>query len=189
MAIQPKAAEGMRIELNERPAQRHRLLAPAVGLAEGAVPARISQEREGLIVEVEIRLDGRAVKIDDGYDSAVGGDEMSPNVFKGVARRFAPGAIPAEPAGLAISERLAGEDTRSMRLRQWSAIEVDRLVEATARAVGAVLPPAWQGQIEQPVFERGRFASEIAHISDLVRFGEALSTGRHATIIAAGFFS
>ena len=76
-----------------------------------------------------------------------------------------------------------------MRLRQWSAIEIDRLVKATARAVGAVLPPAWQGHIEQPVFERGRFAAEIAHISDLVRFGEALSTGRHATIIAAGFFS
>ena len=75
-----------------------------------------------------------------------------------------------------------------MRLRQWSAIEVDRLVDATAPAVGAVLPPAWQGHIEQPVFQRGRFASEIGHISDLVRFGEALSTGRHATIIALDSF-
>ena len=79
--ILPKAAEGMSIELNERPAQRHRLPAPAVGLAEGAVPARIGKEREGLIVEVEIRLDGRAVEIDDRYDGAVSGDEMSRRMY------------------------------------------------------------------------------------------------------------
>ena len=159
----------MAIALRERPAQRHCLLAPAARLPKDAVSARIGEQRESLVVEVEIRLDGRAVKIDDGYDSAVGGDEMSSNVFKGVARRFAPGAIPAEPAGLAISERLAGEDTRSMRLRQWSAIEVDRLVEAAPTVVGAVFPPQRQGHIEQPVFERRGLVPEVDHIVDPVR--------------------
>ena len=61
-------------------------------------------------------------------------------------------------------------------------------MEAAPNVVGAVLPPQRQGHIEQPVLERRRLVPEIAHISDLVRFGEALSTGRHATIIAAGFF-
>ena len=56
-AILEKAAEWMGVELRERPAQRHCLPAPAAGLPEGAVPARIGEQREGLIVEVEIRFD------------------------------------------------------------------------------------------------------------------------------------
>ena len=95
---------------------------------------------------------------------------MSAEVFERVVRCLAPGAIPAQPAGLAIRESLAREDPRSVRLRQRSAIEVDRLVEAAPTVVGAVLPPQRQGHIEQPVLERRRLAPEVVHIADPVRF-------------------
>ena len=168
-AILEKATAWMSVELRQRLAQRQCLPAPAACFPEGAVPTRIREQREGLIVEVELRFDRPSVKIDQGHNGGVGGHEMLAEVFKCVARCLAPGTIPAQPAGLAIRESLACEDSRPVRLRQRSAIEVDRLVEAAPNVVGAVLPPQRQGHIEQPVLERRGLVPEVVHIVDPVR--------------------
>ena len=75
----------MSVELRQRLAQRQCLPAPAACFPKGAVPARIREQRKGLIVEVEIRSDGPSVKIDQGHNGGVGGHEMLAEVFKCVA--------------------------------------------------------------------------------------------------------
>src|SRR5262245_17057936 len=131
----------MGIRLLERRAQRHGLRPPAVRFAERAVAARISEEGEGLVVEVETRIADLAVQIDHGHDRGVCGDEMLADIVKRVALRLTPGTVPAEAAGFAIGERLAGDDSRAVRPCQWPAIKVDRLVETSPNTVRAVLPP------------------------------------------------
>ena len=103
--------------------------------------ARIGEQGEGLVVEVETRIADLAVQIDHGYDRRVCGDEMLAEIVERMALRLAPGAAPAEPAGFAIGECLAGDDSRAVRPRQWPAIKADRLVEAAANVVRALLPP------------------------------------------------
>src|SRR5262249_3977169 len=91
-----------------RGAQRPGLPPPAVRVAEGAVAARIGEQGEGLVVEVETRIAHLTVQIDHGHDRRVRGDEMLAEIVERVALRLAPGTVPAEAAGFAIGERLRG---------------------------------------------------------------------------------
>src|SRR5262249_7895012 len=136
-----EAAERMGIRLLESRAQRHRLPAPAVRFSERAVAAGIGEQGEGLVVEVETRIADHAVQIDHRHDRRVRGDEMFAEIVERVARARGTGTWPAEPAGFAIGECLAGDDSRAVRPRQWPAVKADRLVEAAANAVRALLPP------------------------------------------------
>jgi len=58
-----------------------------------------------------------AVEIDHGHDRRVCGDEMLVEIVERMALRFAPGTLPAEPAGFAIGECLAADDSRTVRPR------------------------------------------------------------------------
>src|ERR1700730_3178922 len=136
-----EAAERVGIRLLESRAQRHGLPAPAVRSPERAVAAGIGEQGEGLVVEVETRIADRAVQIDHRRDRRVRGDEMFAEIVERVALRPAPGSVPAESAGFAIGECLAGDDSRAVWPRQWPAIKADRLVEAAPNMVRAVLPP------------------------------------------------
>src|SRR5262249_52174243 len=136
-----EAAERMGIRLLERRAQRRGLPAPAIRFAERALPARVSEQGKGLVVEVKARIADLAVELDHGHDRGVCGDEILAEIVERVPLRLAPGTVPAEPAGFAIGERLAGDHSRAVRPRQWPAIKADRLVEAAPDTVRAVLPP------------------------------------------------
>src|SRR5262249_57464217 len=117
------------------------LRGPGGGLGERALPAGISEQGKGLVVEVEARVADLAVEVDHGYDRRVCGDEILAEIVERMALRLAPGTVPAEPAGFAIGERLAGDHSRAVRPGQWPAIKADRLVEAAPNTVRAVLPP------------------------------------------------
>src|SRR5262249_38050753 len=140
-AILNEAAERMGIRLLESRPHRHRLPPPAVRFAEPAVAAGIGEQGDGLVVEFETGMADVSVEIVHGYDRRVRGDEMFAEIVERVALRLAPGTVPAESAGFAIGERLAGDDSRAVRPRQCPAIKADRLVEAAANAVRALLPP------------------------------------------------
>ena len=136
-----EAAERMGIRLLERGAQRHGLPPPVVRFAERAVAARIGEQGKGLVVEVETRIADLAVQIDHGHDRRVCGDEILAEIVERMPLRLAPGTVPAEPAGFAIGERLAGDHSRAVGPGQWPAIKADRFVEAAPNTVCAVLPP------------------------------------------------
>src|SRR6516225_6875061 len=131
----------MGIRLLESRAQHRGLPAPAVRFAERALAAGIGEQGEGLVVEVETRIADLAIEVDHGHDRRVCADEMFAEIVERVALRLAPGTLPAEPAGFAIGERLARDDSRAVRPRQWPAIKADRLVEAAPNAVRTVVPP------------------------------------------------
>ncbi len=76
------------------------------------------------------------------------GQEMLPEIGERMRRRFAPGTAPAEPAGFAVGKRHACDRSGAVRPRDRVAVEIDRLVEAAAAAVGAHLPPQGQGLLE-----------------------------------------
>ena len=140
-AILNEAAERVGIRLLESRAQRHRLRPPAVRFPERAVAAGIGEQGEGLVVEVETRIADLAVQIDHRHDRRVRGDEMFAQIVECVALRLAPGTVPAESAGFAIGECLAGDDPRPVRPWQRLAVKADRLVDAAVNPIGALLLP------------------------------------------------
>ena len=90
---------------------------------------------------------------------------MLGEIVERVPHRLAPGAVPAEPARLAIGEGLAGDHSCPMRQRQRPAVELDRFVEPAANAICAVLPPQRQRVVEQPAPQRRRLAHDVAHMA------------------------
>lgn len=113
-AILEKASERMGIGSLKRAAQRHRPPAAASFFTERAVAARIGEQGESLIVEIETCVADLAVNTNDGRDGRIRGDEMLAEIVERVPRCFAPGAVPADPASFAIGERLAGDDARAV---------------------------------------------------------------------------
>ncbi len=136
-----KAAERMGVGLLERGAQRHGPPPPTGCLPERAVAARIGEQGEGLIVEIEGRVADFAVQIDHRYHRGVCRDEVPAEKIERVLHCFAPRAVPAEPPGLTIGECLTGDNSRPVRQRQRSAVKVDRLVEPAPGVIRSVLPP------------------------------------------------
>jgi hypothetical protein len=143
--------------------------APWCCLAEGAMAARESKQREGLIVEIEPRVEHFAIEIDDRRNGAVGADEISGEEIERMPRGVAPRPVPAKPAGLAIGEGLPRDAARTMRPRQRLAVEIDRLVEPAIDAVSPDLPPQGKRNVEQPAPQRRGLAGEIAHATGSLR--------------------
>jgi hypothetical protein len=94
-----------------------------------------------LVVEVEARVADLAVQIDYRHDRRISAGEMLAEIIERVALRLAQGAVPAEPAGFGIRDRLAGDNPRTVWPRDWPAIKAHRLVETAINAVRALLPP------------------------------------------------
>jgi hypothetical protein len=127
------------------------------------VAARKGEQGKGLIVEIEARIADLALEVDHGRHRRIGADEMLVEVVECVLHGLAPRAVPAEPAGLAIGEGLARDDTRPVRPRQRRAVEPNRFVETAPDAIRAVFPPQRQRVVEQPAPLRRRLAHEVAH--------------------------
>ena len=85
-----------------------------------------------MVVEIETRIGDPAIETHDRHDRRIRVDEVLAEIIKRMALCLAPGATPAEPAGFAIGESLAGDDSCPVRPRQWPTIKADRLVEAAA---------------------------------------------------------
>src|SRR5262245_13629964 len=160
----------MSIDLLERRAQRHSLPAPPGSFSERAMAARKCEQGEGLIIEVEARIGDFAVELDDGYDRCVGGDEVLAEIIERMALRLTPGAMPAEPAGFAIGERLPGNDPCPVRPLQRLAVQGDCLVKTAANAIRTEFPPQRERRVEQPALERSRLGRDVAHASGLDRY-------------------
>ena len=82
----------------ERGSQRHGMSAPWCCRAEGAMAARESKQREGLIVEIELRVEHFAIEIDDRRNGAVGTDKIPGEEIERVARCVARRPVPVKPA-------------------------------------------------------------------------------------------
>jgi len=181
-AILKKAAAGMRIGLRERGAQIDRQPAPAARFAECAVTACIGEQRKGLVVEVECRIADPTVELDHRDDDRIFGNEVVAEITECVECCLAPRTVPPEPPGLAIRKDLPCNAARPMRPRQRFAVQLDRLMEAAADAVGADVPPQRQRRIEQPASQRRRLAESIAHAASL-RGAWSATAGGNATVI------
>ena len=138
--------------------------------------AREGKQREGLIVEIEPRVEHFAVEIDDRCNGAVGADEISGEKIERVPRGVAPRPVPAKPAGLAIGEGLPRDAARAMRPRQRLAVKINRLVEPAIDAVSPDLPPQRQRNVEQPAPQCRGLAGEIAHATESRACGIAVCT-------------
>src|SRR5262249_59867910 len=88
----------------------------------------------------------------------MGHGEMLAEIIERVLGGLAPRAIPAEPSRFAIAVRHARDRAGAVRLRNRPAVEIDRLVEAAALAIGPHGPPQWQRDLEQPAAKRLRLA-------------------------------
>src|SRR5262249_59135450 len=159
VAVGVKAAERMGIVLLECRAQRCRLPAPAVGLAEYAVPAGTGEESEGLVVEIEARILDAAVETPDRRHDCLGADEVLAKIVERVPRGLAPRAVPAEPAGLAVAKRLTRDRSCAVRPREGSAVEVVGLGKSAVSTIRAERPPQRQRRRAQAVSQRRRLTS------------------------------
>src|SRR5262249_13449484 len=153
----------MGVALLERRAQCDGMGAPSRDFAECSMAAGICKEGKGLVVEIEAGVKDLTVKVDDRCDACVGGDEMLAEIVKRMECGFAPGAIPSESSGSAVRKRHSRDRSGAARTRKPRALEIDRLVEPTAAAIGAPLPPQRQGVMEEPPSERLRVGINIVH--------------------------
>jgi hypothetical protein len=97
--------------------------------------ARISEEGEGLVVQIETWIADPAIETDDRHDRRIRRDEVLAEILKRMTLCFAPRAAPAEPASFAVGERLASDDPCAVRPSQRPAVEADRLVKSAANAI------------------------------------------------------
>src|SRR5262249_61698046 len=103
--------------------------------------ARKREQGEGLIVEIERWVADSAIKVNDGNDRRVGGDEVLAEIIERVALGLPPVAMPAKPAGFAIGERLAGDHPGAMRQRQRWSVKRGRFAKPAPNVIRALLPP------------------------------------------------
>jgi len=139
--ILEEATERVSIRVLERVSQRYGLFTPTRCLAERAVAARISEEGEGLVVEIETRIAHNPIKTDYGHDRRIRGDEVLAKIIQRMALGLAPGATPAEPSGFTVRECLPGDHPCAVRPSQRLAVQRDCLVKAAANAIRTLFPP------------------------------------------------
>ena len=159
-----EAAERVAVGSLQRVTQCYCPASPACGLSECTMSARVSQQGERLVVKIEARVLDTAVETHHRDNGAIGGDKMLAEIVERVLRRCTPWAVPAETTGLAVRESLTRKRSRSVRLRYGIAIEVDRLVEASADMIGPDIPPERQRRLEQPATQRRGLAHNLAQV-------------------------
>src|SRR5262245_7089476 len=88
---------------------------------------------------------------------------MLAEIVERMLRRFAPGAIPAEPTGFAVGERYARDRARPVWASLRAPEKIDRLMKSAAAPIGTHRPPQWQRLLEQPSPQRRRLVAKLAH--------------------------
>src|SRR5262249_24462463 len=88
---------------------------------------------------------------------------------KRVLRCCAPGAGPAEPAGLTVGVSLSGDGTRPLRPCDGRTVKRNGFIKTAAIVVRAYSPPQRQRAIEQPIPQRQSLGSDRAGATVLGR--------------------
>ena len=134
--------------------------------------ACIGQQRKGLIVKIERRIEDRTVLIHGRADGAVAPRKSFAQKTEGMLLGFPPGAIPSEPPSFVVAEGLPSCDARPPRQNHWPPVKINPLVIAATHMIGTHAPPERQRRPEQPIAQalhlngkRGGQSHRVAHRS------------------------
>jgi hypothetical protein len=131
--------------------------------------ARICEQGEGLIIEIEANITTCPVEIDNGNNAGIHDDEMLLKIVQRMPGRLAPRTAPTEPSRFAIRKGLPRDRSGAVRPGQRLAIEVDGFMEAAAVPIRTHLPPQRQRVIKQPAPQRCRFYRNAIHVDGASR--------------------
>ena len=131
--------------------ERIRARLPAAAWIERAVTASVSQQRKGLILEIEDRINDTAVLIHGRDNGAVALRKSFAQKIERMLACFAPWPVPSEPPGFVETECLPGRNSNASGQRDRPSIKIDSLMKASRNVIRAYVPPYWKGSRKQPI--------------------------------------